>query len=79
MTLLSGTCKRCGGSGIVPSPMDMGTLRARRVGIGLSLRDLAKDLGISATYLFDMETGKRSTSRAMYELIDSALELKGGK
>jgi DNA-binding XRE family transcriptional regulator/mannose-6-phosphate isomerase-like protein (cupin superfamily) len=52
-----------------------GRLRARRVEAGLSLRQLARDLDVSASFLSQVENGKTQPSVATLYLICSALEL----
>ncbi|MGI8334509.1 helix-turn-helix domain-containing protein [Actinomadura scrupuli] len=50
-------------------------LRARRTEAGLSLRKLARDLGVSASFLSQVETGKTQPSVATLYLICSKLDL----
>ena len=52
-----------------------GRLRARRAQVGLSLRQLARDLDVSASFLSQVENGKAQPSVATLYLICSALEL----
>ena len=54
-------CKHCRGTGHEPRWGFLGrVLRARRVASGLSLRQVARDAGMSAPHLSDMERGRRS-------------------
>lgn len=50
-------------------------LRARRTGAGKSLRQLARDLGVSASFLSQVENGKTQPSVATLYLICNALDL----
>lgn len=49
-------CPRCNGTGEVTNP---GPMRRMRVKSGLSLRSVARQLGITAGYLSDLERGRR--------------------
>lgn len=49
-------CKKCGGSGELPMPGSMRMLRGKT---GKSLRSIADKMGISASYLSDLERGNR--------------------
>ena len=56
-------CPRCGGTGRLPDDRVMGAqMRERRQRAGLSLRALAKRLGLTASYLSDLERGRRHWS-----------------
>jgi len=50
-------CKHCGGTGELPNPA---ALRQKRKSAGLLLREVAKKLKISPTYLGDIERGARN-------------------
>lgn len=52
-------CSSCGGTGLHRF-VDPQWLRARRKAAGRSLRDLGRQLGLSAPYLSDVELGRRS-------------------
>ena len=53
-------CRRCGGSGTEPDDRAIGAeMREKRRAAGLSLRDAAKRMGLSASYLSDLERGNR--------------------
>jgi len=52
-------CPRCGGSGKLP---DSSWMRSTRLEKGLSLREVANEIGISASYLSDLERGRRNLS-----------------
>lgn len=56
-------CRHCEGTGRVIDPRLVGArLKARRIATEMSLREMAKNLGISAAYLSDMELGRRGWS-----------------
>ena len=53
-------CPRCNGTGRLPDDRVMGAaMRKRRERAGLSLRELARRLKLSAPYLSDLEVGRR--------------------
>lgn len=57
------SCPRCSGTGTIPDDRAMGAqMRARRKAAGLSLYDLAKKLDLTASYLCDLELGRRQWS-----------------
>ena len=69
-------CSECAGTGTVPAD-DVGpVLREAREKAGLLQKDVAEYMGISPTYIFDLETGRRpwtneqvgSYQRALVEL-----------
>lgn len=49
------------------------TARKERVGAGISLRNMADAIGLSAPYLSDLERGKRNWSAAMHARWDLAV------
>lgn len=51
-------CEHCAAKGYV-SRMNPKWLRARRLKAGLSLRELARLLNVTASYLCDIELGRR--------------------
>lgn len=53
------TCPTCMGEGVVPEPTDD---RKRRVESGVSLSRVAEAMGISTSYLSDLERGSRTWS-----------------
>lgn len=54
-------CKHCHGSGVAPDWKRLGNeLSRRRVLCGMSLRSVARQCGMSAAHLSDMEKGRRS-------------------
>lgn len=54
-------CTHCHGTGRKPRWGFIGrVVRARRLASGLSLREVARDAGMSAAHLSDMERGHRS-------------------
>jgi len=53
-------CRRCGGSGVEVDDRDIGKrMRKLRQKRGLSLRDAAKKMQVTASYLCDLELGRR--------------------
>ena len=60
LSIAKSPCPTCGGSGEYAAERDIGlALRKRREARGMSLRDMATNLGISAPYLSDLELGRR--------------------
>lgn len=56
-------CRRCSGTGREPDARAIGTsVRRLREASGRSLRDVAEALGITASYLCDLELGRRLLS-----------------
>lgn len=54
------TCNKCGGTGQVPDDAKIGkTIRKLREKKQISVRGMAKRIGISAPFLSDMELGRR--------------------
>jgi ribosome-binding protein aMBF1 (putative translation factor) len=54
-------CPRCGGSGRIANPAATGAMvRGAREKMGLTLREAARRMGISAAYLSDLERGNRA-------------------
>jgi ribosome-binding protein aMBF1 (putative translation factor) len=64
-------CPRCGGSGSVLDDRAVGAeMRARREKTGISLRELARRIKWSATYVSDLELGHKvwtEQKRTRYE------------
>ena len=48
-------------------------VRKYRLRLGRSLRSVARSLGCSATYLSDLERGKRRWNRALLEKVNNVL------
>lgn len=65
------TCPRCGGTGTVASPSAM---RKLREDAGVTLRQLAKQMNVSAPYLSDLELGHRQWTESKAELFRWALD-----
>ena len=54
-------CKRCHGSGKEPDWRALGIrVRTERVNKGLGLREVARAVRVSASFLSDLELGRRS-------------------
>ena len=55
------TCPRCGGVGLVHDDRQVGrALRKLRVAASISLRDMARHLDLSPSYISDLELGRRT-------------------
>lgn len=53
-------CEKCAGRGRVIPDATLGPeLRGRREEAGISMPDMAKAVGLSRAYLYDLEAGKR--------------------
>lgn len=65
-------CKRCSGTGKEIDHVQIGlTVRHSRTAVGMTLRELARRLEISAPYLSDLERGRRNWSDSR---LDDAME-----
>lgn len=62
-------CSCCGGTG-KRDEIDGAALRAVRVKVGVSVWQLAKQLGFSAAYLSDIELGKRGCSARIEQVYE---------
>lgn len=71
-------CPRCGGSGEVEDEGVLGMkMRVLRKDAGVTLREMARRIGVSASYLSDLELGRRRWSprfRSAYEARFAPLE-----
>lgn len=57
------TCPKCNGTGKIIDPCIVGpVLRLKRISTSISLRTMAKRIGISAMYLSEMERGLKAWS-----------------
>lgn len=53
-------CRKCGGTGKELDPTGVGLeMRTARIKANVSLRDMAKRMGMSPPYLSDLELGRR--------------------
>lgn len=53
-------CKHCGGTGVEPDwRVDGEDMRRRRKKYCITLRELARRLGVAPAYISDMENGRR--------------------
>ena len=50
-------------------------LRARRLALGLTLREVAAIIGVSAPYIHDVEMGSRKLALARYSAMAEALQV----
>lgn len=54
------TCPKCGGAGCVHDDTELGAeMMALRISYGITLPQMAKNIGISKTHLCMLEHGKR--------------------
>lgn len=71
-------CPRCGGTGTVPDPAYHGEqARQRRIKAGVTLRQIAKRMGLSVGYLSDLELGRRGWSEGLTQRYIKALRGTG--
>ena len=69
-------CKHCSGTGEAPDWAVLGQrIRDARVRKGVSLRALARRVGVSAPYLSDMERGNRSLRGKLAKSVLAYLEI----
>jgi len=53
-------CPKCKGRGAIPDPKQVGAMnRIIRLKAGLSLREVARRMRFSASYISDLELGRR--------------------
>lgn len=72
-------CPRCGGIGRILVDVEQGRLcRQKREQAGLTGREVAKRMGISAVYLSDLERGNRGWSWRRLQQFEAALEGANG-
>ena len=67
-------CAYCGGSGKQPADEGREQLRAARMKAGISLRALSSAMGISLSYLGDIEQGNRKLTGRLATLYAEKLE-----
>lgn len=68
-------CPRCGGTGEVEDDREVGAgYRRRREDIGVSLREVARQCGLSVSYLSDLELGRRKWSDKQRTTVERALK-----
>lgn len=73
-------CPKCSGTGRIADPVMLGaSARSKRERSGISLRDLARTLNISAAYLSDLELGRRSWPIGLSSRYVTALDQMKGK
>lgn len=73
-------CPTCLGSGKIPDfNVGPGQLRAARMRAGVSLRELAAEIGLSFGYIGDVERGDRKLTRKFAEVYMAGLEQLNGK
>lgn len=62
-------CSLCGGAGKSVNP---DWIRWRRLEMALSLREVAREIGISAQYLCDIEKGRRNCPMKVSDFLGRA-------
>ncbi len=68
-------CRYCNGQGSHDDPVVVGrNKRLQRKKARIGLREAAEKMGISASYLSDMELGRRPFTEQMAELFDKAIQ-----
>ena len=74
VALGSNKCRRCKGSGREPDQVETGLwFRAHRQQIGVSLRLMSKRLGISPSFLSNLEQGRRVWTEEVRNAYKAAL------
>lgn len=76
---MSRKCPRCDGVGNLPGALEAIALRRSRSMAGISLRRLAKLVGISHVYLSDIELHRRSVSWKRLHGIEKAIDRERGE
>jgi len=72
-------CPKCAGLGRVANDRYYGPLlRSKREGAKIGLRQLARHLAVSASYLSDLELGRRHINDEMMQRISDALVVLAG-
>ena len=73
-------CRRCNGTGLEPDNVAIGAaMRERRKQAGVSLRALGARLGLSASYLCDLELGRRAWNAAQITRYEAGLAVPAAK
>ena len=68
-------CQRCNGTGNEPNQVAIGqTLRGLRLSSGLSLREMARRVGLSHSFLSQLETGSRRWRRSVLKRYEQAIK-----
>lgn len=60
-------CPRCGGVGKIPDDSVGPVMRALRQKHGVAIKALSRELGVSRTYIYDLEKGVRNWSPELIE------------
>lgn len=67
-------CPHCNGTGKVTDHAALGAkLQRRRINAGLTLREVSKAMGISLSYLSDMEHGRKAWTVTKVEFYKRAI------
>lgn len=68
-------CVHCGGTGEVPDARKIGWgLRVARKRLGIGLREMAAEIGVSSGYLHDLEHGRRNWTPELLTDYNAALD-----
>jgi transcriptional regulator with XRE-family HTH domain len=67
-------CDNCGGTGTVPGDGTGEVLRAERERLGLFAKDVADIMGISDSYVYDLEKGNRPLTNDLVARYQTALQ-----
>ena len=70
--ILQEGCSHCGGTGLVTT-VSGAWARQQRLAAGVGLREIARRMGLSVSYLCDGEKGRRPIYPAMWERYKAAL------
>jgi len=70
------TCPRCGGTGGLPTGE---SLASARKAIPVAQKVVAARMGVTASYLSDLEAGRRDWNYELVEQFERALRNGGGK
>jgi len=68
-------CPKCGGTGTIQDDKILGAqLKKKREKAGLPLREVARQMGLSASYICDLEHGRRSWSADLKKRYHGAVD-----
>lgn len=71
-------CRHCGGKGVVPNAAFIGaSMRTKRERLGLGVRQIARLARCSASYVSDLESGRRGWDGPVAQRISELLRVAG--